>query len=502
MSDSKQDKRAPEVEREQHSVLACCSAAIKHGKTQAAGELGAQLTSQIYRLVKNMRVHDIQNEAVRVSLSGTQEILRKLGAVCGDTISLTFLGELILVNGDLLRTSREQFEQAAEIGQWIRLGNASELIFDSQVSIRSIELLGSSITELTRGTTGGLDLSQLKVEGIQIRASNQLVDQSQRERPAEHDRTVRSYAEAVLVTRELYQRAAAGQTMLMHRLKRSCQRIVTLAERDRDALFPMLLVQDPDIDLAARAVKGAFMAVMLGAEFEKNRVVLRSLATSALLSELGRVSLTRNCSTGQDVSLEKINLVPTETGACCLTAGGINLTNALRTTATFEANWLGHGEQLGPVYRGALPASMNAHILHLARAFVEMMTPGKGKPAVPPIVALVQVARMNNFDPTLMRCLTRRIGVIPAGTVVELDDGSWAIVRGPSGIGSQPERPAVHLLTNAAGAAFPRPRAQDLGEQGQPSIRSVVAPAHLGFNSAAALIQETGARPGQRPPAD
>jgi hypothetical protein len=53
------------------------------------------------------------------------------------------------------------------------------------------------------------------------------------------------------------------------------------------------------------------------------------------------------------------------------------------------------------------------------------------------------------------------VGLVPAGTVVELDTGEWAVVAGPSK--TQPHLPELRIVTDSAGRALDEPRALDLG---------------------------------------
>ena len=61
-------------------------------------------------------------------------------------------------------------------------------------------------------------------------------------------------------------------------------------------------------------------------------------------------------------------------------------------------------------------------------------------------------------DRTLVRMLVRVLGVLPTGTVVELESGEWAVVAGPSRYAEAWSQPNLRIVTDAAGQR-PRPAA-------------------------------------------
>ena len=63
----------------------------------------------------------------------------------------------------------------------------------------------------------------------------------------------------------------------------------------------------------------------------------------------------------------------------------------------------------------------------------------------------------------LLRVLVRALGVIPIGSVVELDNGEWAVVVGSSAFAAASPLPMLHVVTDGKGQPLPEPRPLDLG---------------------------------------
>ena len=84
----------------------------------------------------------------------------------------------------------------------------------------------------------------------------------------------------------------------------------------------------------------------------------------------------------------------------------------------------------------------------------------------PPLIQQTQfadLAKDPSIDPMLFRLLVRAVGVIPVGSVVELESGQWAVVVGPSADPRALDRPRLRIVTDASGRALTKPVEVDLG---------------------------------------
>ncbi len=58
----------------------------------------------------------------------------------------------------------------------------------------------------------------------------------------------------------------------------------------------------------------------------------------------------------------------------------------------------------------------------------------------------------SRFDPTILWALVRSVGFYPPGQLVELSDGSLAVVTSPDA--SDPARPNVRVVMDSSGVPF------------------------------------------------
>jgi hypothetical protein len=87
-----------------------------------------------------------------------------------------------------------------------------------------------------------------------------------------------------------------------------------------------------------------------------------------------------------------------------------------------------------------------------------------------------------------LRLLVRAVGVLPTGTVVELEGGEWAVVVGPSSYAEAFPAPSLRLVTDRRGRALDVSGLLDLGDPilgaRRPRIARVVEPEQARFNVA------------------
>jgi hypothetical protein len=175
----------------------------------------------------------------------------------------------------------------------------------------------------------------------------------------------------------------------------------------------------------------------------------------------------------------------------------VNAQAALRATVVYEATCLEREGLRGRLYGGKMPSLVQSRILHLVRALLDRLAPRDASSAMEPMDALEDVARLPNVDPALLQLLVGVLGVVPMGSVVELETGEWAVVVGPSSRPEAVDRPRVRVVTDRAGRVLARAPELDLGapsdgRQG-PRIRRVVPSKEARFPVMRVLLMGPGA---------
>lgn len=108
-----------------------------------------------------------------------------------------------------------------------------------------------------------------------------------------------------------------------------------------------------------------------------------------------------------------------------------------------------------------------------------------------PAEALRWLAVEGNRAHNAVGAIVGALGGLPVGTVVELDDGAWAVVAAPPAHPHDLDRPTVRIVTDQSGRALEPPETRDLvAAGGRPGrVARLVPASHCRFNAARAVAE-------------
>jgi len=440
-----------------------------------------------FRLLKTSLVHDLDNAAVRESAAQAAEILAGFASEVGSAVTITFVEDSSFVCGELLRASRNVYESATELGELLDRAGASELAFEASVTQADVLALAQALVKALRDGQGRDVLITAKIPNISVRKVDpHLVRRTPEDELQPAERMLRLYANALVVMRQFYEDIAQGLTILPHRVKRLAQRFVAASDEQDPALLGMSAMAKTHRDEAGRAVQTAILALAIGRQITRDRVALAQLVMAGLLADAGAARVTGRIGNERTLSDAEQARVPASAALTCIATGGVNPTSATRAVVITETSWAECG--LGPVWDGSREALLASRVMVLARDLLERVAPrGGNQRPLSPSDALERVSRSDAHDPALVRLLVRAIGVLPSGTVVELETGAWAVVTGPSATG--PHAFCVRVVTDDKGRALEDAKAIDLGQdRTAPRIVKFIEPEQARFNVTRAFM--------------
>jgi response regulator RpfG family c-di-GMP phosphodiesterase len=233
------------------------------------------------------------------------------------------------------------------------------------------------------------------------------------------------------------------------------------------ALDASLSTYDVDrLDSAAHALQTALISIRIGAQLGLDRATLAELGAAALLHDTGK----RAVAEGLPVRVEDRDSAM-ETRARTHVLEGVRQIaggNALHEGSLLAMRVALEHHAYGPAAYPALPEqhrrSPLSEIVAIADAFLCLrFSRGAGNVPRTPSEALAAVLGplAGAFDPALRAALVRAVGLHPPGQIVELDDGSLAIVLATPP--TTPERPQVEWLTGPNREALPETEARPAG---------------------------------------
>jgi HD-GYP domain-containing protein (c-di-GMP phosphodiesterase class II) len=476
----------------------CIAGSASNPLLEAIQERASEVVLAVFRLAKISLVHALTNEAVTKIIKSTHDILASFSQSVGSEVIITFVSsDTIFVCGELLRASRSVYESAMELAAIFAKCNVSEIRIGPEVSPQDLYLFAEALAVSMSDPNQtdrllSVQIPNVVAEKVDTNLSTRK-EEEERSLPI-RERTLKAYANALIVLREFYDSVAGGANVLPHQAKRIAQNLVMIAEESETHLMGMTTLAHARREDATRSVHAAILSVLVGRKITKDPVVLSRLALSALLADAGRVQVG---GTGRRDKLIRLTedeecAVPAHSATLAFVTGGIKPASVMRAISAFETTWMERDELLGPPYQGSHQTTMLAKVLRLVRGLIDLVAPRDTSEALAPFDALSELARQPWVDPHLLRILTEAVGFVPSGTVVELNGGEWGVVVGSSDEPNAGHMPKVRVVTDKRGTACEMTDPLDFGnpksKAGNMTITRVVSPQEARFNVTKAFI--------------
>ncbi len=426
-------------------------------------------------------VHSLDNQAVARAASQAVGAVTHLTSVVASRASMTFVHDMTFVCGQLLKASRGEHEAATDLAAALEKCEVSELSFESPVTLADMlgfveAVIGGLRDPSRRGT-----LADASIGRIRLRRVDALVSASRDDADLPtSERFLRLYATGIVVMRDFYETVATGAALLPHRVKRLAHRLVTATNTTSPILLGISALAHEQRDTGARSVQTALLTLLVARQLTRSSTTLSRLALLALVSDAGGVRLDASARDGT---------VSAAAATVGFAVGGIAGVGAARAVQAFEVGLLANPHE-GASYEQRSNVLSSARLVHMVRLFLERHAPADGSEGVSAPHALASLVSLAEVDPLLLELLVRSIGVLPVGTIVELEGGEWAIVSAPPPTGAPADRPRVEIVVDSSGRALPKAHTLDLAVEGAERYRiaRVIRPGAVGSSSAGALL--------------
>ena len=451
-------------------------------RREHARDLGASVVLALYRLARLAKMHDLGNQAFVRQLEQTHQVIGEYCQRSGAHVNILFAKKAVFVAGQLLKGARATYDSATELGELMEWCGGSDLFIARDVT--QSELLGfaeaisaAMRAEKGRGFRSPTPKIRLRAVGDAARARGLDV-----ERLPVEQRIVRNYATAVVALRRFFDDLSASRYVLPRRIKRIAQNLVDLSAGGTPAFLGVTEVRNANHDAAGRAVNTAILAVAMAREIASDRTTLAQIAMAAMMHDVGRPRAAALANPGGPrisalvarLTEDAEDRLPNGTAAVLTALGRVNEPSIVRTVIAFEALWLRRPSTLGPVYRGARLPTLHARIVAVARRYNDLLTPepGLSPPTPDAAIALLASELGDATDRTVLRTLVAALGLLPAGTVVELSSGEVGeVVAEPSpprgGADRGSPRLRVRVAMDAHGGVLAAPQDVDLSRPGE-----------------------------------
>ncbi len=436
-------------------------------------ELAAAVVHGVYRLVKACQFHaDVTNDVITsLTVAATAGVHDYCARAETETVALSFLGDAIFVNRQILKVSRDMHALAAELGAFLQTCDVTELTFAATVTRPTMATFAKLLADVQRDRSLSARLTGGGMPGITAGKAKFAAGGSQTdESPAQ--RVSRTYATSVLTVRGVLADVRAGKFELPKKIKRVAQQVVARADDDARLLVALAANGSGSLDAATIAVGSAILAVAMTRQLTSERGILVNAAMTALLYDAGRVGLDGSGGgSPRTLNDDELDAAPAHTVVALTALGRMHAPARARTSLLYEAWWMRRTHRLGPLYKGRRPPSLLARIIHVARAFAELRGAGaEGGLSIDDAIQMLTQRAVDGTDRAIVKLFIGALGIYPAGTMVTLNTGELGVVLTTPADPLDYVRPSVKILYDADASLLEPPLDVDLAapSPGQP----------------------------------
>jgi hypothetical protein len=437
-------------------------------------ELAAGVVHGVYRTVKACQFHaDVSNDAVTSLTASAATAIADYCAHAGtETVALSFLGDAIFVNRQILKASRDTHALAGELRDLLGTCEVTELTLARSIERSAVSSFAKLLADVQRDRSLAARLTAGEIPGVTAGKARFAASGSAREE-SPGQRAARTYATSVLTVQAVLADLRQGKFELPRRIKRVAQQVVARADEDARLLIALAATGGVSLDAATIAVGSAILSVAMARQLTTDRVVLANAAMASLLYDAGRVVLGGSGDGPQRIlNDDELDRVPTRTVVALTALGRMHAPARARTALLYEVWSMRRAHRLGPVYLGRRPPTLLARIIGVARAFAELRGAGAGGGlSIDDALQVLGNRAADGTERALVKLLIGALGIYPAGTMVTLNTGELGVVMGTPAMPLDYVRPPVKILYDQHANLLEEPIDLDLASPppGQPA---------------------------------
>ncbi|MFO0673317.1 MAG: hypothetical protein U0235_27500 [Polyangiaceae bacterium] len=251
------------------------------GRREQTLDAGAETVVALYRLARVAQMHDPSNQAYQRQIEQTEQAVVDYCGRAGRFFSVLFTPSATFVGGELLRGPRGTEDFAAELGTLLEARGISEIIITREVTPEDIFELSRLLAPGAQA--GAFQNARIRVRSVEdtARARGLVVEHL----PIDHH-IARTYGEAIVAVRRLFDELLAGRYVLPPRIKRIAQSLVDLAVGQNPFFVGVSETPHPTSDEALRAVHAAILSAAMAREIGADRAKSVDIVMAALLHDV------------------------------------------------------------------------------------------------------------------------------------------------------------------------------------------------------------------------
>lgn len=423
--------------------------------------LSRQLVSQLYVVLRTVKIHDPNNTSVQNALTGFLGVLGPLTKAWG-SVAIELVCGCLYVNGIRLRVDVSGYASHRYVVEMMEKSGLRSMTILEDFGLEELKSFAYAI-------------AQLEVEGPSFERLSAALDQKEvvnielgKARPSDTDLTDVSHEEvkarakesffgAVKVVKQIMNSASRFEAVKLRRAKRVVQALVDSILNDESFMFGLTTIKNHDEYTFNHCVNVCIYSVAMGQRLGLSKSRLGQLGMAALFHDVGKVEIDwAILNKPGGLTQKEWDVVKSHTlrGARLLARLCHLDERSLRAIVVAYEHHVNFDRSGYPSVSPDTPLDLFSRIVRITDAFDAMTTARiyRSKPCSPHesvIYILKEAGR--SFDPRLVKVFVSMVGVYPVGTVLELDTAETAVVVKPATDIADVARPMVKIIAVGGG---------------------------------------------------
>lgn len=447
-------------------------------------------------IIRNAQIHDLNNIAVKNAIEKFMSILNPITAKYG-FLTLDLIGEFFFINQTRIRYSMEFLLNFDFLSREFRKRRLGGITFNYPVTPQDLMTFLSLFisSAFTERPFEALSEGVRNIVSIDVGPPKTLRDREESEYDIRKT-AKKTYFNAVSFTKEVMNRIKSGEKVNIKKAKRVIESIVDIMLEQDEFLIGMTAIKDYDEYTYHHSVNVSILSVTLGHRLGLIKKALTELGLVAMFHDIGKLEvppeiLNKPTNFNED-EWEVIKKHPIWSMKTVLKLKGIDHLSIRAALVAFEHH-LNYDITGYPRISRLKKTDLYTRIVSIADQY-DGMTSSRvyARIAMAPDKALsVMTDRAGTqIDPLLFKFFINMIGVLPIGSLVQLDTKEIGLVYGSNA--AFPDRPRVIIITDSSGNKI-EGRAVDLSEKDDNGmyLRKIVKtidPSKYGINLADYLL--------------
>jgi len=272
------------------SLVLDVDAVLRAGDAGAARRSGRSLIFSLHGALRAIKLYPLENAAVQKSLADVLTLTKEhLGVE--PVLEIRVSGEIIFINSTRLRLDIDNFASFSHMLTLLRAADVGVIVVRPTVTVRDwmffLSLLQEPGAETAAATFEKLR-SGLITAGVSAITVGLTSEQEDTTHESAKERSKRTYAQCVTVTKDLMRGVRLGQSPNMKKIKRVVQTVVDQILNDETSLLGLTTILDYDEYTFTHSVNVCIFSVALGKRLGMTKLQLYDLGLASLFHDIGK----------------------------------------------------------------------------------------------------------------------------------------------------------------------------------------------------------------------